>query len=109
MAGARQGPSVSRRVDQSSMPVQQQAQIRQQDDLFSPTSQLPNSQAAGFRFGSQNSAGRVPQDQNTGGSDFPALHNGAGEIGQDRTLNLLQNGKMAATQCPRYDVNCGSS
>ena len=91
----RGGPALSRRIDQNSIPGQQQSQGRPHDDLFSPTSQVPASQAPGFRFG-QNTVPRLSQDQNSGSGDFPSVHGGVGDIGQDRTLNLLQNGKVLA-------------
>jgi CCR4-NOT transcription complex subunit 2 len=70
--------------------AQQQTQ-QQQEDLFSSSSQLPNPQA-GFRFGNQPAVGQSSQSQANATDEFPPLtRNINGEIGQDRTLGLLQN------------------
>jgi CCR4-NOT transcription complex subunit 2 len=92
------GQVASQRAQQQSMlptqqqtQAQQQAQQQQQDDLFSSSSQLPNSQT-GFRFGSQSAVGQISQSQSSGPDDFPPLNrNVNGEIGQDRAPGLLQN------------------
>lgn len=112
MPSTRQGgPALSRRIDQSSIPGQQQSQGRPHDDLFSPTSQVPASQAPGFRFG-QNTVPRLSQDQNSGSGDFPSVHGGVGDIGQDRTLNLLQNvnnGLLSAVNSGKRTASPGQS
>lgn len=67
---------------------QQQTQ-QQQEDLFSSSSQLPSSQG-GFRFGSQNAVGQSSQSNPV--DDFPPLNRNAnGEIGQDRSSNVIPN------------------
>src|SRR6187402_320956 len=67
---------------------QQQTQ-QQQDDLFSSSSQLPSSQG-GFRFGTQNAVGQASQTSTV--DDFPPLNRNAnGDIGQDRSSNLIHN------------------
>jgi CCR4-NOT transcription complex subunit 2 len=68
--------------------AQQQTQ-QQQDDLFSSSSQLPSS-GGGFRFGTQNAVGQSSQSNPV--DEFPPLnHNANGDIGQDRSSNLMQN------------------
>jgi CCR4-NOT transcription complex subunit 2 len=73
---------------QPSLSSQQQAQ-QQHDDLFSSSSQLPSSQG-GFRFGTQNAVGQSSQSNSV--DEFPPLNrNSNGDIGQDRSSNLIQN------------------
>jgi CCR4-NOT transcription complex subunit 2 len=69
------------------MSSQQQAQ--QQEDIFTSSSQFTTSQS-GFRFGNQNSVGQSAQPNSA--DEFPPLNrNSNGEIGQDRSSNLIQN------------------
>ena len=89
------GPAANMRLQQQStlssqqqLSAQQQTQ-QQQDDLFSSSSQLPSTQG-GFRFGSQNAVGQSSQSNSV--DDFPPLNRNAnGDIGQDRSSNLIQN------------------
>ena len=87
------GPSTNMRLQQQSglssqqqLNNQQQTQ-QQQEDLFSSSSQLPSSQG-GFRFGSQNAVGQSSQSNPV--DDCPPLNRNAnGEIGQDRSSNVI--------------------
>ncbi|KAH6716918.1 hypothetical protein BKA61DRAFT_600735 [Leptodontidium sp. MPI-SDFR-AT-0119] len=89
------GPASNMRLQQQSglssqqqLNNQQQTQ-QQQEDLFSSSSQLPSSQG-GFRFGSQNAVGQSSQSNPV--DDFPPLNRNAnGEIGQDRSSNVIPN------------------
>lgn len=86
---AQQGLLASQQQNQA----QQQAQ-QQQDELFSSSSQLPASQG-NFRYGGQNPVGRLSQSQENATDEFPPLNRNAnGEIGQDRSVGVLQNGKF---------------
>ncbi|KAI0204965.1 hypothetical protein F4808DRAFT_412776 [Astrocystis sublimbata] len=66
-------------------------QQSQQDDFFS-SSRMNTSQAA-FRFGNQAGMSQSSQPQPSSIDDFPplnnSLRNGEGEIGQERTSNLM--------------------
>lgn len=74
---------------------QQQSQ-QKQDDLFASSSQLAAPQAS-FRFRSQPAVGPSSQPQANTTDEFPPLsRNINGEIGQDRSLGLLQNVNFAA-------------
>lgn len=73
---------------QQQMSAQQQSQ-QQQDDLFGSSSQLPSNQS-GFRFGNQSAIGQSSQSHNA--DEFPPLsRNANGDMGQDRSSNMIQN------------------
>lgn len=79
-------------------------QPSQQDDMFSPVGRLSSSQNS-FRFGSQASIGQPPQPQPSGGDDYPPLNrNGNGEIGQERSTNLMA-GLGFGSQAPGGQAN----
>ncbi len=100
MSGMRSlGQAASQRSQPSIIPLQQpqaQQQTQQsQDDLFSSSSQLPNSQAS-FRFGSEVVGGQSSQAQ-PNSDEFPPLNrNMNGEIGQDRALQHLPSAGFGA-------------
>lgn len=83
-------PSASLRLQQSStQQLGAQQQNQQQDDLFTSSSQMPSNQGS-FRFGNQNAVGQASQSNSA--DEFPPLNrNTLGEIGQDRTSNMIQN------------------
>lgn len=95
------GQPATHRPQQGLLASQQQNQAQQQtqqqqDELFSSSSQLPASQGS-FRYGGQNPVGRLSQSQDNTADEFPPLNRNAnGEIGQDRSVGLLQNGRFGA-------------
>lgn len=87
------GPSSSIRLQQSTLSSQQQMsnqqQTQQQDELFGTSSQFTTTQS-NFRFGNQNTVGQSAQP--TSPDEFPPLsRNSNGDIGQDRSSNMIQN------------------
>lgn len=72
--------------------------------MFSPVGRLPSGQNS-FRFGSQASIGQPPQPQPSGGDEYPPLNrNGNGEIGQERSVNLMA-GLGFGSQAPGGQAN----
>lgn len=72
--------------------------------MFSPVGRLSSSQNS-FRFGSQASIGQPPQPQPSGGDEYPPLNrNGNGEIGQERSANLMA-GLGFGAQAPGGQAN----
>lgn len=81
------------RLQQSSLSSQQQMssqqQQSQQEDLFTSSTQFTSNQSS-FRFGNQNSVGQSAQPSSV--DEFPPLsRNSNGDIGQDRSSNMIQN------------------
>jgi CCR4-NOT transcription complex subunit 2 len=81
------------RLQQAALSSQQQMsaqqQTQQQEELFASSSQFASNQS-GFRFGNQNTVGQSSQSNSV--DEFPPLsRNSNGDIGQDRSSNLIQN------------------
>jgi CCR4-NOT transcription complex subunit 2 len=106
-------PIGQRSQQQSLLPTQQSQALQQtqqqQDDLFSSSSQLPNSQL-GFRFGGQNAVGPQSQPQTGGSDDFPPLsRNMNGDIGQDRAPGLQNVGMGGQSSISTYGIGAGQN
>lgn len=72
--------------------------------MFSPVGRLSSSQNS-FRFGGQTSIGQPPQPQPSGGDEYPPLNRtGNGEIGQERSVNLMA-GLGFGSQAPGGQAN----
>lgn len=90
---------------QRNQPTPLSSQQGQQDDLGFPSSSRLSSNQGSFRYGSQASIGQASQTQpGSVTEDFPPLNNnfrnGSGDIGQERTSNLMSQLGFGAQQSP---------